>query len=82
MCQGSYLGPVDDVFDRGAIRVVGCVHVQPCLQGNISQLLLLSTGWEWSGSCQVFPRAATAESRCLKSWTGFRNINLIKNPLL
>lgn len=79
--QGSYLGPVDDVFDRGAIWIVGCVHIQPCLQGNRSQLSLLSSGWEWSGSCQVFPRAATAESRSLKSWTRFRNIIFIKKTI-
>lgn len=70
------------VFDRGAIGIVGRVHIQPCLQGNRAQLSLLSSGWEWSGSCQVLPRAATAESRCLGSWIGFRNMIFIKNQLL
>lgn len=46
VCQGSYLDPVDHVFDRGAVGIVGCVHVQPCLQRNISQLSFPPSGWE------------------------------------
>lgn len=44
--QGTYLGPVYHVFDRCPIWIVGCVHIQPCLQGNIFKLSLLPNGQE------------------------------------
>lgn len=33
--QATYLGPVYHGFDRCSIWIVGCVHIQSRLQGNI-----------------------------------------------
>lgn len=40
--QRTYLGPVYHVFDRCPVRIVGCVYIQPGLQGKTFKISFLA----------------------------------------